>query len=142
MAIVDGPHLAALAHQQRVLGACLAVARHRIPGPFEVAQRLLAGVAFVQRRALDERVREVVGREDRGTAWPRVDERRLDGCAQFRLRRHVGDAVVGEDRIEQAAEPQRPHVARTCSHSGLRARLSASIGSAMSVSVQAKRALR
>src|SRR4029079_9100337 len=57
VAVVNGPHVAVLAQQQRVLGAPLAVARHRIPGPFEVAQRPVPGVALVQRRALDARDR-------------------------------------------------------------------------------------
>ena len=109
--IVEHAHLAALAHQQRVIGPRLAVARHRIPRPLDVAQRSLAVVAFEQLGALDERVRDVVGREDRRAARPRVDERRLDRRAQVGLRRHVGDAVVGEDGVEDAAEPQRPHVA-------------------------------
>ena len=111
MLIVERAHLAPLAHQQRVLDLRLAVARHRIPGPLDVAQRSLAVVAFEQLGALDERVRDVVRCENRRTARPRMDEGRLDRRAQVGLRRHVGDAVMGEDGIKDATEPQRPHVA-------------------------------
>ena len=112
VAVVDGLDVDAVAQQERVLGGIGFVGRIRIPDPLDAAKRTGPVVTGVKLRPFAERFADVIGREQGGAARARVRERRRRDGGEIGARRHVGDRVVHEHRVELAREAQRPHVAR------------------------------
>ena len=53
---------------------------------------------------------DVIWHEDRDTTHPAVLVRGVDRLAKIVFARHVVDRVMDKDRIEDPAQPQRPHV--------------------------------
>ena len=144
VAIVHGANGAvALAQQVRVVDRVRRVGRIGIPAPLQVAQR--AAVAVVIRRV------RLTARTSRERSRARRARRRPDGSARTRFRLPLADRPRWScTRSRRARRPRR--TARhsrtvrmspwTCSHSGLSARLLASMPGDGSTSVIAKCALR
>jgi hypothetical protein len=110
--IVHGADGAAVTQEQRVLDLIRSVRRIGIPHPLDAPQRAAVVVGLHEQRVVAERLADVVGREERRAAGPRVHEGRPGRRREVRSGRHVPDRVVDEHRIEDPPQAHRPHVAR------------------------------
>ena len=112
--VVDEPRrLARLVEDDGVVDLERRVARIRVGRPLEVAERAPVGaVVTAVVRARREGLAGAVGHEERDAARPGVREGGAHAGPEVVLGREVHHGVVDEDRVERAAEPERPHVAQ------------------------------